>query len=415
MEFEKLKNSWSFLAHNKVIVACSGGLDSVVLLHFIQSFCKDIVVVHVNYGLRGVDSDMDEQFVRELCVAIEVPLEVKKVDCKSILKVSGGNLQEVARKIRYDFFEEQIHKYPGSYVVLGQHADDQVETFFQHLARKSGNLGMACMLPIHKRYVRPFLDFSKEELRSYAMEHPIVWREDRSNSENKYSRNRIRNIMLPKLYEEIPSLKTSVLNLVKVFQETQRENEKEAYGVYDKILVDQQWDFKSFDYLPLDIRLEVVRLFGGDYALLAQMTKLRNSQKGKWIQCGIIKIYRENDGFYFDFGENERAYTLHIQGVEILPQTFSKTELYLDATKIEGDLVLRKWEKGDRIFPIGMKGSKLISDVLTEAKVPTAQRSNSLVLVDDKNVLWCVGYKVSSKSVATKQSEKIIKVQIVEK
>ncbi len=415
MQLEQLQTKWSFLSSHKVFVGCSGGVDSVVLLVALKSFCPDLEVLHVNYSLRGVESDADEQFVRELCSTLGITFHVKKVDTPTILKVSGGNLQEVARNIRYAFFQEQLSKHAESIVTLGQHADDQVETFFQHLARKSGVLGMSCMLENHARFVRPLLAFSKKEIIAFAKEHSITWREDQSNQANKYTRNRIRNILLPHLYTEIPALKDSVLTLVNAFQETQKYNSQVAEKVIAGFLENGLWIYSDFDELTEDIRLDVIRFFGGDFTVYAALVKIRDAQKGKWVVCGKYKIYKESIGFSFVISNKEIKYALKKEYITTLPSEFTKEIIYLDPTKVEGELLLRIWEQGDRISPLGMKGSKLISDVLTEAKVFSSEREHCMVLVDDHSVLWCVGFKVSRKAIADTYCQNILKVQIVEK
>lgn len=414
MQIKQIHARWSFLATHKVFVGCSGGVDSVVLLFILKSFCPDLEVIHVNYSLRGKDSDHDEDFVRKLCVSLKIPLHIEKVDTKAILASSGGNLQEVARTIRYTLFRKKLSLHPGSIVALGQHADDQVETFFQHLARKSGVLGMSCMLSQHESVVRPLLLYSKHEILAFAKKYSLVWREDQSNQTNTYTRNRIRNVLLPELYIKIPSLKDSVLQLVDVFQETQRMYEQQALVVIRRFIHGNIWAYADFDVLSEDICLEVIRQYGGGYNVYASLLKMRDSQKGKWVQCGTHKIYKETSGFYFvSTSTVEIKHALKISYLEELPSVFSKDIIYLDATKIEGDLVLRFWEQGDRISPIGMKGSKLVSDILTEAKVTTSDRNTCMVLVDDNSVLWCVGYKISRKAIANNTSEKIVQVEVM--
>ncbi len=420
MNIQQLHSSWSFLENHKVFVACSGGVDSVVMLHVLKDICRDLEVLHVNYSLRGEDSEKDEQFVRKLCIALDIPLTVKKVDTKSILKDLGGNLQEVARKIRYEFFEEQLVRKNGGFVALGQHSDDQIETFFQHLGRKSGILGMSCMLEVHQQYIRPLLHYSKLEIISFAQEQGWVWREDRSNQENKYTRNRLRNIVLPQLYTEIPTLKESVLALVGAFQFTQKTLELNAKEIHTKIQSSTSWDYEEFDSLSHELRVEVLRQLGGTFEILTQLQKIRHAQKGKKVVCGdwvfysginafdIIKNLEINQVILKNFG-------IQITSVLELPNDFSKSVIFLDAEKVKGELVLRTWRIGDRIAPIGMKGSKLISDVLTEAKISSGARESSLVVADDMDVLWCVGHKISRKSIADENSRSILKVQIVEK
>ncbi len=415
MDLKQFQSVWGFLAAKKVFVACSGGVDSVVLLHFFKILCVDIEVIHVNYCLRGEESNKDEQFVRDLCNQLNVPIVVKKINTKEILSKMGGNLQEVARNIRYDFFQEQLQKYPGSYVALGQHADDQVETFFQHIARKSGVLGMAGMLPIHQCYVRPFLKTTKEELLHYAINNRIFWREDSSNQQNKYTRNKLRNVCLPLVEKEIPDLVSSVLLLVDAFQETQKHIEVSADKIMEDILANQYWGGDIFDQISKEVKIEVIRQLGGGHEVLEQLEKIRFSQKGKMISCGDFQFFKEKEGFSLKNTFERKEFELLISETNQLPTVFSKEVIYIDKSKISGVLKVRPWKIGDRIAPIGMKGTKLISDVLTEAKIESSIRNRCLVVEDENEIVWCVGFKISRKSVADHTTKSILKVQIVEK
>ena len=415
MNLKQLRSEWAFLADKKVFVACSGGVDSVALLHFVKTLCANVEVVHVNYGLRGSESDEDEQFVRALCFQLGVPLLVKKVNTKSILSELGGNLQEVARSIRYELFESLLLKHEGSYVALGQHANDQVETFFQHLARKSGIMGMACMLPIHGSYVRPFLKVSKVELIEYANSNNFPWREDSSNQQNKYTRNKLRNVYLPLVEKEIPDLVSSVLLLVDAFQETQKYIEFSAVKIKEDLLANQYWAGDIFDQISKEVKIEIIRQLGGGHEVLEQLEKIRFSQKGKMIACGDFQFFKEKEGFSLKNTFERKEFELLISEANQLPTVFSKEVIYLDKSKICGDLKVRTWRTGDRIAPIGMKGTKLISDVLTEAKIESSIRDRCLVVEDENEIVWCVGFKISRKSVADHTAKSILKVQIVEK
>jgi tRNA(Ile)-lysidine synthase len=413
--FDEFANKWGFLSQQKLFVACSGGVDSMVLLHLLTSVCKDIEVLHVNYLLRGEDSDSDMNFVEAACQKMGIPFHSKCIDTKVYLTENGGNLQEVARNIRYAFFQEKLKTFPGSYVALGHHSDDQVETFFQHLARKSGTLGLAGMLEIHQRFVRPLLHYSKSDIYDFARKNKVEWREDVSNTGNKYTRNRLRNIFIPQIEEQIPEIKNAVLTLVTCFQEHQRVVEHEAEQEVTQLKKTKRWELTSFQKVSEEVRLEVVKQYGGDYHTLQALTKIVTAQKGKKVTSGNGFWVLEGDYFAYFEEQVQIAYDLVIEEVDELPKVFSKDVLYIDASKIKGKLILRPWEMGDRIKPLGMKGSKLISDILTESKVPNSLRSSSNVLKDEEKIVWCVGYKVAREVVATEHSERILQVRVVEK
>lgn len=412
IKLSDFQKKWAFLAEKELFIACSGGVDSMVLTHLISSFCKTITLLHVNYNLRADESLEDEKFIRAFAMKSKLKLEVKSLDATKILSEKGGNLQETARRIRFEWFEEKLQR-ENSLLLLAHHEDDQIETFYQHLARKSGILGLACMLEHHHHFIRPLLTFSKEEIYAFARENKLLWREDSSNQTNKYTRNKLRNEILPYLYTQIPSLKTSILSLIQVFQENQNEIEKSVAGLIETIQRSGKLELTIWQDLSDEQRIVLLKSINYSTSFLNEFEKLSHAQKGKFIQNESYKITKETD--YFAITKKQKLVEipeLEVQKVDFLPKTFSKTEIYLDGSKIKGELKLRKWKIGDRISPIGLNGSKLISDVITEAKIPNSQRENVLVLVDDKTIHWCVGLKIGKLALANENSEIILRINL---
>ncbi len=393
---------------SRYFVACSGGADSITLLHILHKLNKKVSAVHINYLLRGEDSEKDQQLVEDTCKQLGIPCHVKRVDLKRYLDEAGGNLQEQARKVRYSYFETFKVK-SDHFIVLGHHSDDQVETFFLNLARGGGMMGLSAMLPKHGQYLRPFLKFTKEEILDYARKHQLKWREDLSNAKNEYNRNKLRNVILPELEKEIPSLRQSVLTLVDAFQMTQQELETAVKELVRKIEYEHVLLLEEYSALGEFERIELLRQLDLSSSVAEELNKLTDAEKGKRIQLNDSRfqmIIRETDHFYF--GEEEPMLILPSivkTMVDQLPSTFTKDEVYLDPKKIKGDLKVRTWRKGDRMKPVGLQGSKLVSDILTDAKVPHSVRSHQLVLTDDEKILWCVGFAIGREGIATKDSE----------
>ncbi|MFN5417427.1 MAG: tRNA lysidine(34) synthetase TilS [Flavobacteriia bacterium] len=408
-DFQK---KWAFLTDKEVFIACSGGVDSMVLTHLLSSFCENITLLHVNYNLREKESIADENFVREFALISKLKVEVKSIDTNKILSEKGGNLQETARKVRFEWFDEKL-KSEVSVLLLGHHEDDQIETFYQHLARKSGVLGLACMLEQNKNIMRPLLSYSKEEIYSFAKKNNLTWREDLSNKTNKYTRNKLRNEILPFLYKEIPSLKKSVLTLIQLFQENQAEIEKSVEKIIENIHKNGILELNVYRSLTVTQRIVVLKSINYNSKFLNELEKLSLSQKGKFIRNEKFKITKEND--YFSITKNNSQFQipeLVIQKVNKLPITYSKDEVYLDASKIKRELKLRKWQIGDRMSPIGLNGSKLISDIISETKIPNSQKENVLVLTDEKEIHWCVGIKIGRLAMADNHTLEILKISI---
>jgi len=414
---KNISKRWESLSSKKIFVACSGGVDSITLLSIFKELNFDVEALHVNYNLRGQDSIDDQNFVKNYCRDNNIPFHLKSIKLGEHLEENGGNLQEEARKIRYAFFEEFKKKSSQNVIALGHHLDDQVETFFMHIARKSGVLGMSCMLDENYQYIRPFLSFKKLEIIEYANSNGIQWREDVTNQTNKYTRNILRNILIPKIKESSPNIEDSISTLIQVFQENQKLTEKTVTPIIDNIISTNRLTIKLYNQLSENEKFEVLRKLNLKHGYIKELDKLSISQKGKFISVDsttLDSIY--NEGNYFHFIKNNTIKKaipqLVIENVNKLPETFTSSSIYLDSEKIKGALQLRPWKKGDRMKPIGLRGSKLISDIIKDAKVPSHLKNEIIVLTDDENILWCVNLRVSSIASATTYSKSILQVTL---
>ncbi|MFT6500283.1 MAG: tRNA(Ile)-lysidine synthase [Crocinitomicaceae bacterium] len=402
---QHIEANWSHLKTNQISVACSGGLDSIVLAFVLHTLNFKVDVIHVNYKLRGEDSELDAQFVEQFCMDNSIPFDKRIVDLKLQLK-DGGNLQELARNVRYDWFHEIISA--NGKVALAHHLDDQVETFFLNLARKSGVMGLACMPNENNGIVRPLLDFSKEDLKEYAEASAIEWREDVSNRDSKYRRNKLRNEILPGLTEAIPTLNSSVIELVKQFQRKQKELEEEVRHRFESSISHK---FILLEELNSMTELQYIEFFRqlGQPASIAQEIK-RLKQKGTSVnfvastKTQFDKAVLDGDRLSFVVNSARPMPELIIQKVNELPTVFSKDEVYLDESKIVGKLHFRKWKTGDRMSPIGMNGTRLISDIISDAKINSHLKANLVLLCDDKHIHWCAGLCVGKFAVASSSS-----------
>jgi tRNA(Ile)-lysidine synthase len=398
---------WSFLKQKDVFIACSGGVDSMVLVHLIREITPHITLLHVNYNLRGIESSQDEEFVKNYASNNKLKAEVLPVVLES-----KSNIQETARKIRYTWFAENVQT-ENSVLLLAHHQDDQLETFYLNLARKSGNAGMSCMPEIHGKLIRPLLNYSKKEIYDFAGKHNLIWREDSSNKKNDYTRNRLRNEIIPFLETEIPSLRNSVSTLIGIFQENRKQVEESMDQVIADIKGNYNLGLKIWRSLTVEQRIYILKSFGYTPKQLSEVQKLETAQKGKSVSSSEYKIIREENSFYFQVLNLQITEAqLVIEVVKDLPNKFSKDEIYLDSNKIAGELRLRKWKTGDRIFSLGMEGSQLISDIITDAKIPSAKRKDILVVEDDQEIHWCVGLKVGRQALADVGTHPILRIKI---
>lgn len=413
-EFESFVNS--SLA-DLFFIACSGGVDSMVLLHLAKKYNLDIEILHVNYNLRGKDSAADAYFLEQYSSKNKIPISILVVDLKKELELNGGNLQNEARRIRYNFFGEKLNNTDNSKLLIAHHQNDQIETFWLQLFRGSGLKGMAGMDKINNKIIRPLLNVSKDELVNYALKNQISWREDQSNSKLNYQRNLWRNKYLPFLNSQIPTINDSVLKLQEVFSSNLLEISKKINQVRNQIIQTNYVEFKAISQFQ---SVEIVELFRTLNIPLNQIQpwiKLLKSQKGskvKWesSEGPFTEIIREEKGFSFVLNDNKVIIpTLNVRQVERLPEKFEKNIFYFDPNKIDGQLKIRFWKKADRIYPIGMKGSKLISDIVKDAKIPNVDRYHQTVICDDSKILACVDLCVDRRAIASDKST-IIEVSL---
>lgn len=398
-------------------IGASGGLDSTALIHCLHKLGQRVSVVHVNYQLRGEESEGDQFFLEEIAANYAIPCHVKRLQLSKQLSEKGGNLQNEARKIRRSYLNRFALK-DGMYIALAHHADDQVETFMINLFRGGGMMGLSAMLPKHENIVRPFLGFTRHEIREYALSEGLKWREDSSNASTKYLRNRIRLEWLPMMEKQFPDFRKQVLLLTKQFQFTQAQLENTVQPIVDVIDQHKELPLDTFTTLTEEEQVTLMRMLKLPLAIHGQLIQLVDSEKGKRIPIIHDKwksIIREEEAFFFEVKSRASIHELPILSVEEvdeLPQSYTKDVIYLDPDKLKGKLQVRTWREGDRMSPIGLKtrsgkqGSKLISDILSDAKAPHHEKSRQLVVHDDEKILWCVGFAVGAEATATKSSKK---------
>lgn len=396
-------------------LACSGGVDSVVLAHLFKLSKQSFGILHMNFQLRGKDSDEDEVFVRNLAKQLDVPCRVKISDVNKLKKDQKGNTQLLARELRYTWFEE-IKKETGGKIVLAHHLDDQAETFFMQLERGGGVYGLAGMSQEREDYVRPLLKYKKEELLALAKQNNWKWREDVSNKSNVYKRNRYRNEWLPILKEQIKALDSQVSEIVLNYQLLLRYLEQ--LNLEQLLAEDNYLTFTTWNLLPILLQKEILHRYNIPTHYYNRIQELQKGIKGKQITIGNYTIWNEGDAYAFIKNTPQKIVKMKSQVLEkedfSLEVDFSKTnQFYIDADKVEGEIIVRTWRKGDRFSPIGMKGSKLVSDFLTDKKVPAHQRNYIQVIKDQRKIIAVVGYCPSEKVKVDKETQKIRKIIIL--
>ena len=392
------------------LIGVSGGLDSMVLLHLCVRAGLNMVVAHINYQLRGNESDSDEEFVISACRQMNLKTEILKAGelMKGVL--SSGSVQMQARTIRMDFFDSLLQKYHADKVFLANHADDLAEGFFIAIRNNASLKGMS---ENESNKLRPFLTVEKIELANYARLNGIAWRDDSSNLKQVYLRNKIRIELLPAILTIDPRFKQDLLKTIK------REfSEKQALEILFKehfklhtIHTNNGFKVKKEAFLifpdPIPAIAHILAPYFVSGKFLTEISRNLTNTASIRFHCHGITVHSDRSYVSVfhnvtpNFQSNSEDIPFitveEVQKDQLNSLTFNKYEAILDPNTLIGELYLRKWQKGDKFKPSGMEGSKLLSDFFNDLKFSSVEKSNQWLLCLGKEIVWVVNQRVDER------------------
>lgn len=417
-----------------ILVAVSGGVDSVVLCQLLHENKQKFAIAHCNFGLRGEASDADERFVKDLAVAFQVPFFSKKFDTTNFVALHHVSIQMAARTLRYDWFQELLATNDFQYLATAHHLNDSIETVILNLAKGTGIAGVRGILPSSNNIIRPLLFATKEEILEYAQSKKIVWREDASNESNKYQRNLIRNKVVPLLKSINPNLEHTFAETLDRLSATERVFQKYVQEIKDKIcttennalliatntiaqdenyaillstlLAPYQFTWANISDLVNANNDGVKQFFSPTHLLLKYAHHLR-----------IVPIIAKQEACEYwinktDTEVNIGKHTLHINCISRKDFTIEKNanKIYLDLSQIQFPLHIRPWQPSDRFQPSGMKGFKKISDYLIDEKVPLDEKEQVQLLLSGDIILWVIGFRASHFARVSDDTEVVVEL-----
>lgn len=418
----------------KVLVAVSGGLDSVVLLHWLDFQKVSIILAHCNFQLRGEESNLDERFVIDLGKKLNIETITQRFDTQHFANENGLNIQLSARKLRYDWFEELAQKYNCDFIATAHHADDNLETFFINLLRGTGLNGLTGIPAENGKIIRPLLGFTRDEIYRYAIDNQLVWREDSSNASDKYLRNKIRHHIIPTLKEINPFF-------VENFEKTQHflKNSSEFIDFFIK-KIKSEYFITEENQIKIDISvlkeqpvLDLVlhELFHQyDFKNVTDIKNLLYSQSGKQLFSSthrLLKdrnflILKKNTDFKHEIfeikEENIEIKAPFSMKIEILHQnnhlSIEKNEkiAFIDADLLQFPLKIQKKRENDYFFPLGMKQKKSVSKFFKDEKLSIFEKENQWILYSAENIVWIIGRRLDNRFKITEKTKKILKITI---
>ncbi len=441
---QHIESKLPFLKDRKLLIAISGGVDSVVLTHLVYKSSFEIELAHCNFRLRGKDSDKDEQFVRELATELGVKIHVRHFDTESYAHENKLSTQMAARNLRYKWFEELLEQNELEYLLTAHHLDDSLETFLINFTRGTGLEGLMGIPTITDKTVRPLLVFSRAEIQEYANENNLQWRDDVSNAETKYTRNKVRHHIIPLLKELNPSLLGS-------FQQTTRHLLQSQQIIEDRILelkkqivipveagtykMDVQKIKKLSD--PKAYLYEILKTYG--FTEWNDVTNLLDAQSGKQIMSTTHRLIKDRESlllyplpsildttnYLIDQGQKElktRQFILRIKELESmsrerhaeLVQTTKNNEILVDGERLVFPLRIRQWQNGDYFYPFGMRGKKKLSKFFKDEKYSLIDKETTWILCSGHEIVWVIGKRMDDRFKVTENTKKIIQLKYCE-
>ena len=437
---EHINANFPFLKDKKLLIAVSGGIDSVVLTHLFYELNFTIGLAHCNFQLRGKESDLDEEFVRNLSQKMDCPFFVKKCNTSEYATKNKQSIQIAARNLRYHWFTELVNKHHFDYVLTAHHADDNLETFLINLTRGTGLDGFTGIPKINGNIIRPLLAFSRDEIIAYAKDTStslnmnIEWREDESNSSTKYVRNKIRHQVIPVLKEINPNLLETFSKTSENLQESKQIITDRVQEISSKII---EKDFSSNIEIT-KINIKKLQQLSNPKAYLYQFLKAYNftewndvyhllsAQSGKQVFSETHRLLKdrgflllsenlipaETKPFLIDENTSEITVPIYLTIEEVSEiSTENKQTIYIDKDLLKFPLIVKKWGKGDYICLIGMKGSKKISKYFKDAKYSLLEKENTWLLYNANNeVIWIINERQDRRFITTTSTKNILKI-----
>ena len=424
--------TFSFLNGEKLLLATSGGLDSMVMLDLFHKLSFEIAIAHCNFQLRGLESFEDQSFIQNYAEVNKIRLFVTQFDTETFAKDFKLSTQVAARELRYSWFYELLETENFDYILTAHQADDNIETFLINLVRGTGLDGLTGIPAHNDKIIRPLLIFSRQEIEQYAKDNAIEWREDSSNASDKYLRNKIRHNLVPILKEINPDFISSFQKTQNYLQESQEMVEDASILVYQQVAKengeDIHFDLNQLKKLPnyKSYLYQWLNEFG--FSAWNDIYDLVDGQSGKQVFSSGFRLLKNRDFLILtpvDVEDEDEEYYIFKDQKEInipLNMTFSKvvdinlvsnTSIFVDEDKLWFPLVLRRWKDGDNFQPFGMEGkSKKLSKFFKDEKLSLIEKENLWLLCSDNQIVWIVGLRQDERFKIKKATKNILKIRL---
>ncbi|MEP6699772.1 MAG: tRNA lysidine(34) synthetase TilS [Bacteroidota bacterium] len=434
---ETVKYQNLFSLKDKLLIAVSGGVDSVVLCELCKQGGYDFIIAHCNFQLRGEESERDEQFVKSLADKFGVEVLVKKFDTEKFAAENKLSIQEAARDLRYTWFAELLAPDSGlpapGFLLTAHHSDDNNETLLMNFFRGTGLHGLTGIPASVGNIRRPLLSFSKNELLVFAKQNALDFVEDSSNQSSKYTRNFFRNEIIPAISIVYPQVKENLQDNIKRFREIEKLYKFSVGGLKKKLCKPKGKEIhipvrQLMEFNNRALIYEIISEYGFHEKQVGELIKLAESDSGKYIQSssGEFRIIKhrhwfiispakplEAENIIIEEGDQAILFSLGkltIETTSNLKLQTSNQSVSLDAKHIAFPLLLRKWKTGDFFYPLGMKKKKKLNRFFIDQKLSTTEKEKVWVIESAQRIIWVVGHRIDERFKITDKTKKIIKL-----
>lgn len=432
-KFEKhIKSNLSFLKGKKLLLAVSGGVDSMILSKLLHQLKYDIYLAHCNFGLRSKESDGDENFIRKYSNKANIDLFTVRFDTKKYAKDAKLSIQLAARELRYKWFNELLAEHGFDYILTAHHLDDSLETFFINFSRGTGLDGLTGIPEQNNKIIRPLLAFSRNEIEAYARENTIEWREDSSNASDKYLRNKLRHDVVPVIKSLNNGFMASFLETLEHLQQAQSMVKDASVLVYKQVVTEKEGQ----KYINIDLltRLpnykaylyEWLNPFG--FTAWNDINGLLYAQSGKQVLSSgyrllkdrsvlILEPIKSNESKVYEIAEGvstiDLPFNMTFDFVNDITKSSADRAIYVDAEKLKFPLFVRRWQEGDYFYPLGMKGQKKkVSKYFKDEKMSLSEKQDIWLLVSNNQIIWVVGKRADERYKVTNKTTQILKIEV---
>lgn len=420
-----------FTTNDTLLLAVSGGIDSVVLCELCKQAGYRFVIAHCNFKLRGEESERDAAFVRDLAKGYDVALYEKEFDTKTYAAENKLSIQEAARTLRYSWFKEL-----NNLVVTAHHLDDNIETMLMHFFRGTGIHGLRGMLPKQGGIVRPLLFAHKQDIKDFAQQHLLSWVEDSSNQQDKYTRNYFRHQVIPLVHTIYPEVENNLAANLRRFADMELLYDQ-AMALHRKKLCELRGLEIHIPVLKLQktkpqhtVTYEIIRDFGFSPAQTEEVLHLLNSESGRYVQSATHRIIRNRRWLIIAPLASEQAQTFVIDEDErtlvfddkklVIEELETNNDMpsspaiaSLDKKELQFPLLLRKWKKGDYFYPLGMKKKKKkLARFFIDQKLSMLDKEKVWVLESNKRIVWVVGMRIDERFKVTDSTKKVMRITV---